>query len=79
MTVAAFHPIRPASLLSAIGPFLALAALAFLAGFGGYLILGPAKVLGLAADPAAAHASAATPADVAVIPNADAPNPPKAV
>ncbi|HXA38262.1 MAG TPA: hypothetical protein VNW53_04620 [Phenylobacterium sp.] len=79
MTVAAFHPVRPASLLSAVGPFLALAALAFLAGFGGYLILGPANVLDLTAGPAAAHASAATPADVAVTPDADAPNPPKAV
>jgi hypothetical protein len=84
MTAAAFHPVRsahPSSLFSVVGPFLALAVLAFLAGFGGYLIFGPANVLDLAAGPAAAQASAATPADVAVTSDADAdaPNPPKAV
>ncbi len=79
MTVAAFHIARPASVLGFVGPLLALTVLAFLAGFGGYLILGPANVLNRPQAPAAAQASAATPADVLVVPAADAPNPPKPV
>jgi hypothetical protein len=79
MTVADFHIVRPANLLGFVGPLLALVVLAFLAGFGGYLILGPANVLNPPPAPAAAHASMATPADVLVMPDADAPNPPKAV
>ena len=78
MTVAAFHIARPASFLGFIGPLLALTALAFLAGFGGYLILGPANVLNPPPAPVAAQAPAATPADVLIVPDADAPNPPKA-
>jgi hypothetical protein len=63
MTVAAFHLERPTSLLAIVRPFLLLAALAFLAGFGGYLILGPTNALNLAGAPqtAAATASQATP------------------
>jgi hypothetical protein len=79
MTVAAFNIVRPASLLGFVGPLLALTVLAFLAGFGGYLILGPASVLNAPPAPAAAQASVATPADVTMVPAADAPNPPKAV
>ena len=64
MTVAAFHLERPTSLLAVLRPFLLLAALAFLAGFGGYLILGPTNALDLAGAPqaTAAAASPATPA-----------------
>jgi hypothetical protein len=79
MTVAAFHTVRPTNLLGFAAPLLALAVLAFLAGFGGYLILGPANVLGMTHQEPAAHVSAATPADVAVTPADDASNPPKAV
>ena len=65
MTVAAFHlSERPLSLLEFVRPFLLLAALAFLAGFGGYLVLGPTNALNLADAPqtTAAAASVATPA-----------------
>jgi hypothetical protein len=79
MTVAAFNIVRPANLLGFVGPLLTLAALAFLAGFGGYLILGPANVLNPPPAPVAAQAPAATPADILIVPDADAPNPPKAV
>lgn len=79
MTVAAFHIARPANLLGFIGPLLALAVLAFLAGFGGYLILGPANVLNPPPAATASQAPAATPAEVLIVPAADAPNPPKAV
>jgi hypothetical protein len=52
MTVAAFRPdaLPPGSLLRALRPLLLLAALAFFAGFGGYLILGPANVMSLTPD-----------------------------
>jgi hypothetical protein len=79
MTVVSFHAVRPTSLLRVVGPFLAFGVLAFLAGFGGYLILGPANVLNLAPDAAPADASPATPSDVVVAPDAHAPNPPRAV
>ncbi|HZZ32976.1 MAG TPA: hypothetical protein VFE10_13395 [Phenylobacterium sp.] len=79
MTAVAFHTVRPTSLLSVVGPLLVIAVLAFLAGFGGYLILGPANVLNLVSGAVAAHGSSATPADVGVTPDADASNPPKAV
>ena len=66
MTVAAFRPAAdaPMSLLAALRPFLLLAVLAFFAGFGGYLILGPANVMGLTPDPqpSSAAATAMTPA-----------------
>ncbi|HEX3364089.1 hypothetical protein [Phenylobacterium sp.] len=77
MTVVTFHIARPAKLFGFVGPLLALAVLAFLAGFGGYLILGPANVLNPPPASTASQAPGATPADVLVIP--DAPNPPKAV
>jgi hypothetical protein len=79
MTVAAFHTVRPTNLLGFVGPILALALLAFLAGFGGYLILGPANVLGMTHDASAASHSVATPVDMPISPTADTPNPPKAV
>jgi hypothetical protein len=79
MTVAAFPIVRPANLLGFAGPVLALALLAFLAGFGGYLILGPANVLGMTHDTSAAAHSAATPVDMPLAPAADPANPPKAV
>jgi hypothetical protein len=60
MTAAAFHlPARPLSLLEFVRPFLLLAVLAFLAGFGGYLILGPPNVMNL--TPSAQTSAAATP------------------
>jgi hypothetical protein len=71
MTVAAFRPddLHPGSLLRALRPFLLLAALAFFAGFGGYLILGPANVMNLTPDSQRpnAQASAATPATPASV------------
>jgi hypothetical protein len=79
MTVAAFNIVRPANLLGFVGPLLALAALAFLAGFGGYLILGPANVLTPPPTATASQAPGATAADVLIVPQADAPNPPRAV
>jgi hypothetical protein len=52
MTAAAFHTAeRHVSLLTVVRPFLLLAALAFLAGFGGYLILGPTNALNLTSAP----------------------------
>jgi uncharacterized membrane protein YfcA len=65
MTAAVFHTAgRPFSFLEILRPFLLLAVLAFLAGFGGYLILGPPNVMNLGAPPqaAAAVAAPATPA-----------------
>ncbi|THD73124.1 hypothetical protein [Phenylobacterium sp.] len=79
MTVAAFHIVRPTNLLGFAAPFLALAIVAFLAGFGGYLILGPANVLGMSHGAPTASGSAATPADVYLAPADHASNPPKAV
>ena len=59
MTVAAFHlPARPLSLLEFVRPFLLLAVLAFLAGFGGYLILGPPNVMSLTPAPQTTAAAA---------------------
>ena len=56
MTAAAFPTVghtagRPVSFLALVRPFLLLAVLAFLAGFGGYLILGPPNVMNLGAQP----------------------------
>jgi hypothetical protein len=69
MTAAAFHTAghttgRTFSFLEILRPFLLLAVLAFLAGFGGYLILGPPNVMSLGAAPQtnAAAVSPATPA-----------------
>jgi hypothetical protein len=65
MTVTAFYPAeRHLSPLEFVRPFLLLAVLAFLAGFGGYLILGPPNVMSLTAatQVSAAAASAAIPA-----------------
>ena len=65
MTAAVFHTAeRPFSVLEILRPFLLLAVVAFLAGFGGYLILGPPNAMNLGAEPqaAAAIASPATPA-----------------
>jgi hypothetical protein len=66
MSVATFHaPSHTgASLAQVLRPFALIAALAFLAGFGGYLILGPPNVMGMVSDQAraAAASSAATPA-----------------
>ena len=62
MTAAAFHfPARPVSLLQFVRPFLLAATLAFLAGFGGYLILGPPNVMNLTAPATQAPAAVATP------------------
>jgi hypothetical protein len=66
MTAAVFHTSgRQFSVLEIVRPFLLLAVLAFLAGFGGYLILGPPDVLGHDAAPqaAAVAASPAVPTD----------------
>ena len=62
MTAAAFTTAghtagRPVSVLALVRPFLLLGVLAFLAGFGGYLILGPPNVMSLGA-PADAAATA---------------------
>jgi len=57
-------------------PFLLLAVVAFFAGFGGYLILGPPQVMSAVrgAEPAAAAApAAATPASDDAAPQWDAP------
>lgn len=64
MTAAAFHlPQRHLSLLEFVRPFLLLAVLAFLAGFGGYLILGPPNVMSLTpATQTSAEATVTTPA-----------------
>ncbi len=60
MTVAAFPSTeRQVSLLAIVRPFLLLAVLAFLAGFGGYLILGPPNVMNLGAAPPTRAAIAA--------------------
>jgi hypothetical protein len=65
MTAAIFHtaPVqiggRQFSVLEIVRPFLLLAILAFLAGFGGYLILGPPNVMSLGAAPQATAAAAA--------------------
>jgi hypothetical protein len=71
MTVAAFRPdaLQTGSLLRALRPFLLLAVLAFFAGFGGYLILGPANVMGLTPDSQrpSAETSAITPATAASV------------
>ena len=45
MTATAFHTARPTPLLAMLQPILLLAAVAFFAGFGGYLILGPNHVM----------------------------------
>ncbi len=58
MTAAAFHlPERHLSLLEFVRPFLLLAVLAFLAGFGGYLILGPPNVMSLTPSTSATAAA----------------------
>ncbi len=67
MTAAAFRPVQPTSLLAMAKPLLLLAALAFFAGFGGYLILGPHHVL-RAAEPPAPVASVAAPTDASTAP-----------
>jgi uncharacterized membrane protein YfcA len=64
-----FAVLRPAAgphdtLLAIVRPFLVLAALAFFAGFGGCLILGPANVMGLRPDPPADAAAVSAPASV---------------
>ena len=57
MSFAAFHAPSPvgshpgASLAQVLRPFALIAALAFLAGFGGYLILGPPNVMGMVSGP----------------------------
>ena len=69
MTAAAFHlSERPLSLLELARPFLLLAVLAFLAGFGGYLILGPPNVMNLtpSARTSAAAASPEIPASTPI-------------
>ncbi len=61
MTAAVFHTAgRPFSVLQILRPFLTLAVLAFLAGFGGYLILGPPNVMSLGAQPQPVAAPSAT-------------------
>ena len=84
MTAAAFHTAgqtagRPFSFLEILRPFLLLGVLAFLAGCGGYLILGPPNVMSLGAAPqtGAAVASPATPASAPA--TADEWNAPKQV
>ena len=63
------------SLLAILRPFVLLSALAFFAGFGGYLILGPPHVLsGAPGAPAAvADTPSPTPAVDAVTPDWDPP------
>jgi hypothetical protein len=80
MTAAAFHTAdRPFSLVEFVRPFLLLAVLAFLAGFGGYLILGPPNVMSLGAAPQT-DATAVSPATPASAPaTADEWNAPKQV
>jgi hypothetical protein len=67
MTATAFRPVQPTSLRAIVQPLLLLAALAFFAGFGGYLILGPHHVL-RAADPLAPVAAVAGPTDASTTP-----------
>lgn len=69
MTVAALRPAalppaasRNVSLIEIVRPFLLLGALAFLAGFGGYLILGPPNVMAAGDAKPTAASSAMTPA-----------------
>ncbi|MBS0331384.1 MAG: hypothetical protein JSS35_01330 [Proteobacteria bacterium] len=65
------------ALLAFVRPFVLLAALAFFAGFGGYLILGPPQVLTASQPAALPSADAATPAsDDGVAPDW---NPPKRI
>ena len=84
MTAAAFHTAGPTagrsfSFLEILRPFLLLAVLAFLAGFGGYLILGPPNVMSLGAAPQTAGV-ATSPAKPASAPaTADEWNAPKQV
>lgn len=80
MTAVSFHPstvARPASgwlpLLAIARPFLILAALAFFAGFGGYLILGPPQVLSAAHAAKPIAAPSATPASEDAAPQWDLP------
>jgi len=67
MTATAFRPVPPTSLLAMARPLLLLAALAFFAGFGGYLILGPHHVLRAAEAPAPV-AAVAGPTDASTAP-----------
>lgn len=67
MAVTAFRPVQPTSLLAMAKPLLLLAALAFFAGFGGYLILGPHHVL-RAAEPPVPVASVTAPTDASTAP-----------
>lgn len=67
MAVTAFRPAQPTSLRAIVQPLLLLAALAFFAGFGGYLILGPHHVLRGAEAPAPV-ASVSGPTDASTTP-----------
>jgi hypothetical protein len=81
--VTLFHPMTERrdsgwlGLLAMGRTFLVLAALAFFAGFGGYLILGPPHVLaaGPTLQPSAAAAPTAIPADEGVAPDWNPPKP----
>jgi hypothetical protein len=81
MTIAAFRPTASTgSLLAILRPLLVLGTLAFFAGFGGYLIFGPADVMGRQATPQASVAvsTPATPAAVTA-PSSDDWNLPKQI
>ena len=67
MTATAFRPAQPTSLRAIVQPLLLLAALAFFAGFGAYLILGPHHVLRAAEAPAPV-AAVAGPTDASTAP-----------
>ena len=61
------------SLLAFARPFVLLAALAFFAGFGGYLILGPPQVLSAPMVAKPATADVAIPASDGAMPDWNAP------
>ena len=78
MAVAAFRPAEPTSLRAIAQPLALLAALAFFAGFGGYLILGPHHVLRATEAPApvaavAGPTDASTALEPAAVDDANAP------
>jgi hypothetical protein len=67
MAVTAFRTVQPTSLRAIVQPLALLAALAFFAGFGGYLILGPHHVLRASEAPAPV-AAVAGPTDASTAP-----------
>ncbi len=77
MTAAVHRPIASAGLVTVLRPLLLLGGLAFLAGFGGYLILGPPRVMDLpiVVPPTATVSTPAEPASETLTPDWNPPRP----